>query len=207
MMAPCRKTFSRPVRSGWKPAATSISAPTRPRTSQWPRVGRRIRVSSFSVVDLPAPFGPMMPSASPGVHLERHVLERPELLRRQARRPSAAGQPAKRSTGSGRAGCRAARRGGTSSRPDRRRLACAISTFSANRIRLDGRSSTRRRAGPPTSAAAPQKRGRERRLIPQQHGAVASMMGVIGLRPQQRTQASADELERDRPPTSRTSRP
>ena len=30
---------------------------------QWPRVGRRICVSSFSVVDLPAPFGPMMPSA------------------------------------------------------------------------------------------------------------------------------------------------
>src|SRR3954471_6232657 len=67
MIAPCRKTFSRPVRSGWKPAATSISAPTRPRTSSRPRVGRRILVSSLSTVDLPAPFGPMMPSASPGL--------------------------------------------------------------------------------------------------------------------------------------------
>ena len=66
MMAPCRYTFSRPVRSGWNPAATSMSAPIRPRTRQWPSVGRRIRVSSFSAVDLPAPLAPMMPRASPG---------------------------------------------------------------------------------------------------------------------------------------------
>ena len=46
-----------------------------------PRVGRRILVSSFSIVDLPAPFGPMMPSASPGLTSKRHVPERPELLR------------------------------------------------------------------------------------------------------------------------------
>jgi len=35
----------------------------RPLISIRPLVGRRIFVSSFSVVDLPAPFGPMMPSA------------------------------------------------------------------------------------------------------------------------------------------------
>ena len=82
MIAPCRKTFSRPVRSGWNPAATSISAPARPRTSQRPRVGLRIRVSSLRIVDLPAPFGPMMPSASPGPHLEGDVVHRPELAAR-----------------------------------------------------------------------------------------------------------------------------
>ena len=38
----------------------------------------------MSIVDLPAPFGPMMPSASPGVDLERDVAQRPELLRRRA---------------------------------------------------------------------------------------------------------------------------
>jgi hypothetical protein len=33
-------------------------------------------VSTFRAVDFPAPFGPMMPS----LHLERDILERPELL-------------------------------------------------------------------------------------------------------------------------------
>ena len=64
--APCRKTFSRAVRSGWKPAAASMSAPTRPTIAERPMVGLRLRVSSFRMVDLPAPLGPMMPSASPG---------------------------------------------------------------------------------------------------------------------------------------------
>ena len=32
-MAPLRKTFSRPVSSGWKPVPTSSSEPTRPVTS------------------------------------------------------------------------------------------------------------------------------------------------------------------------------
>ena len=37
MMAPCRNTFSRPVKSGWNPAETSIREPTRPCTSAVPR--------------------------------------------------------------------------------------------------------------------------------------------------------------------------
>src|SRR5687767_5674293 len=66
MMAPCRYRFSRPVRSWWNPAAISSSAPTRPRTSARPSVGGMIFVNVLRMVDLPAPFRPMMPSTSPG---------------------------------------------------------------------------------------------------------------------------------------------
>ena len=37
-------------------------------------------MSSLSEVDLPAPFGPMMPERLAGLHFERHVLQRPELF-------------------------------------------------------------------------------------------------------------------------------
>ena len=57
-----------------------MSAPTRPCSSQRPSVGRRILVSSFRMVDLPAPFGPMIPSASPAAGVEGHVPDRPELV-------------------------------------------------------------------------------------------------------------------------------
>ena len=64
-MAPFRKMFSRPVSSPWKPVPTSSRLPTRPRMTALPRVGVVIRVRILSSVDLPAPFGPMMPSTSP----------------------------------------------------------------------------------------------------------------------------------------------
>ena len=38
---------------------------TRPATRQAPSVGVRMPVSSFTVVDLPAPLGPMSPTSSP----------------------------------------------------------------------------------------------------------------------------------------------
>src|SRR3954471_24375274 len=65
-MAAFRYTFSTPVNSGWKPAPISISDPTRPPTSIVPVDGAKIPASSFSSVDLPEPFCPTMPNASPG---------------------------------------------------------------------------------------------------------------------------------------------
>ena len=44
---------------------TSSNDPTRPRIVALPSVGVVIRVRIFSSVDLPAPFGPMMPISSP----------------------------------------------------------------------------------------------------------------------------------------------
>src|SRR5919198_4044066 len=64
-IAPFRKTFSRPVSSGWKPVPTSRRLPTRPVTSAWPRVGSVIRERTRRSVVLPAPFRPMIPSTSP----------------------------------------------------------------------------------------------------------------------------------------------
>src|SRR2546430_531907 len=65
-MAALRKTFSRPVNSGWKPAPISISEPTRPPTASTPVVGAKIPAMSLSSVDLPDPFRPTIPNASPG---------------------------------------------------------------------------------------------------------------------------------------------
>ena len=62
---PVISTFSRPESSGWKPAPSSSSAASRPRTSTAPRVGRTIPASSFSSVDFPEPFAPMTPRVSP----------------------------------------------------------------------------------------------------------------------------------------------
>src|SRR5262245_17119560 len=64
-MAPFRKTFSRPVSSMSKPAPSSISGATVPRTSTLPSVGRSTRAITLRSVDLPAPFRPMMPIDSP----------------------------------------------------------------------------------------------------------------------------------------------
>src|SRR6185437_13259194 len=87
-MAPCRNTFSRPVRSGWKPAATSISAPA-----------RRHQDAREQLEDgrLARPVRPENAERFAGAHLERDVAHRPELFARQLNpRRSAAGEPAHR---------------------------------------------------------------------------------------------------------------
>src|SRR2546423_3170404 len=57
--------FSRPVSSGWMPDLISISDPMRPCVRIVPAQGSVIREISFSIVDLPLPFGPTIPTASP----------------------------------------------------------------------------------------------------------------------------------------------
>ena len=84
-----------PVSSGWKPVPTSSSVATRPRSSMRPSVGSVIRASSLSSVLLPAPFGPIRPTTSPGATSSDDVAQRPERLRRRravarGRRESAA---------------------------------------------------------------------------------------------------------------------
>src|SRR5712691_438281 len=65
MMAPFRKMFSRPVRSGWKPAPISMSDPRRPLVTKEPEVGTVTRERIFRSVLFPAPFIPINPSTSP----------------------------------------------------------------------------------------------------------------------------------------------
>ena len=77
-IVPLRKIFSRPVRSGWKPADTSISAERRPLTTMRPLVGFMIRLSIFNAVLFPAPLWPMMPKASPLLYFKREILNCPE---------------------------------------------------------------------------------------------------------------------------------
>ena len=79
-IAPFRKTFSRPVSSGWKPVPTSSRLPTRPRISARPSVGVVIRVRILSSVDFPAPLRPMTPERLALLELERDVAQRPDLL-------------------------------------------------------------------------------------------------------------------------------
>ena len=64
-ITPFRNTFSRPVRSGWNPAPTSINADSRPVTSIRPSVGHMIRAKCLSIVLLPAPLWPITPTVSP----------------------------------------------------------------------------------------------------------------------------------------------
>ncbi len=63
---PLRYAFSRPLKSGWKPAPISSSAVTRPFTSSVPEVGFAVPARSLSSVDFPEPFAPTTPKASPG---------------------------------------------------------------------------------------------------------------------------------------------
>jgi hypothetical protein len=49
----------------WKPLPSSRSAPTVPRRSTRPCVGRRTPATILSSVDFPAPFSPMTPTDSP----------------------------------------------------------------------------------------------------------------------------------------------
>ncbi len=58
--------FSRPVKSGWKPAPSSSSEPTEPATASLPLVGLKMPASRRRRVVLPEPFRPMMPIDSPG---------------------------------------------------------------------------------------------------------------------------------------------
>ena len=56
---------------------TARSPSGRPRISARPEVGKTSCISSFSVVVLPAPFGPRKPKTSPGLDVERQAIERP----------------------------------------------------------------------------------------------------------------------------------
>ena len=58
--------FSAPVSSAWMPAVTSMSAPTCPVVTTRPLWGNIRPETTLSSVDLPAPFAPTMPTASPG---------------------------------------------------------------------------------------------------------------------------------------------
>ena len=79
-IAPFRKTFSRPVKSGWKPAPSSSSEPMRPSALTRPAVGLMIPAISRSSVVLPEPFRPMRPDRFTGRDAERHVVQRPDVL-------------------------------------------------------------------------------------------------------------------------------
>ena len=63
---PLRYTFSRPVKSGWKPAPSSSSEPIRPPAATCPLVGLMIPATMRSSVVLPEPLRPISPTASPG---------------------------------------------------------------------------------------------------------------------------------------------
>ena len=65
MIAAESMMFSRPVNSGWNPVPTSSSDPTRPFVTPRPVVGGVMRARIFSIVLLPAPLRPMMPTVSP----------------------------------------------------------------------------------------------------------------------------------------------
>src|SRR5262245_39555993 len=64
-MAPFRKTFSRPVKSRWKPAPSSSSDPIRPSLRTRPAVGLMMPAIRRRSVVLPEPLRPMRPTASP----------------------------------------------------------------------------------------------------------------------------------------------
>ncbi len=73
------KTFSIPVNSGLKPAPSSSNAAIRPSCQTVPCVGSSVPVMICSSVDLPDPFGPMMPVVVPASTSKLMSLQRPEL--------------------------------------------------------------------------------------------------------------------------------
>ena len=85
-IAPLRKTFSRPVSSGWKPVPTSSSEPTRPLMPARPSVGSVIRERILSSVRLAGAVAADNADHLALVDLERDVAERPasKLLGRRA---------------------------------------------------------------------------------------------------------------------------
>jgi hypothetical protein len=83
-------TFSRPVKSGWKPAPSSSSEATLPPTSRWPLEGRKIPAIRRSSVVLPEPLRPITPTASPGsIENEASRTAQTSVLRRCLRRNTA----------------------------------------------------------------------------------------------------------------------
>ena len=71
-----------------------MSAPTRPRTAQVPRVGRRMRVSSFSDRGLARAVGSDDAERLARLHLERHVAQAQKSSRSASGRVAAAAQRA-----------------------------------------------------------------------------------------------------------------
>lgn len=57
--------FSLPDSSGCMPAPSSMRGEIFPSTVTFPEVGDITPATSFRMVDLPLPFGPMMPTHSP----------------------------------------------------------------------------------------------------------------------------------------------
>ena len=80
------KTFSRPVKSGWKPAPSSSIEATVPPISTVPDWGGMIPASTLSSVLLPEPFWPTIATASPGADVEVDVAHRPAAPWRRWRR-------------------------------------------------------------------------------------------------------------------------
>src|ERR1700724_1548699 len=75
-----RYPFSRPDRSGWKPAPNSSRAASRPTVRISPDVGRRMPAMHLSRVDLPDPLCPRRPEGLPRLDVEVDVAQSPEVL-------------------------------------------------------------------------------------------------------------------------------
>ena len=98
---PFRKTFSRPVKSAWKPAPSSSSDATRPPVAMRPVVGFTICEIRRSRVVLPEPFRPTSPTASPGATCSEtsrsaQTSRAPEPAARRRPGPSAFAEPSGR---------------------------------------------------------------------------------------------------------------
>ncbi len=79
-IAPFRKTFSRPVSSGWKPVPTSSRLPTRPRIAARALGGSRDARQDLEQRRLPGAVAPDDPERLAFLEVERDVAERPDLL-------------------------------------------------------------------------------------------------------------------------------
>ena len=88
MIEPFREMFSRPLSSGWKPAPTSMRAPSRPWATNEPEVGTVTRERILSSVLFPAPLAPTSPSISPRSSEKLTSLSAQNSSRGSTRRPS-----------------------------------------------------------------------------------------------------------------------
>ena len=79
MISPFRKTFSRPLNSGLKPAPNSSRAAMRPRVTTRPLVGCRMPATICSSVLLPEPFGPYQRQRLAFFDLEADIAQRPKI--------------------------------------------------------------------------------------------------------------------------------
>ena len=80
-MAPLRKTFSRPEKSGWKPAPSSSSEPTRPPTATRPSRGLDDPGDQAEQRRLAGAVAADEPHRLAGLDRERDVLEREHVAR------------------------------------------------------------------------------------------------------------------------------